>query len=291
MVTHEEVEKNRDNFLSKNKKYGELVLKSARGVKDYKKLSEKVKCNLSQASTMINELLDYHLYTKGKNGKLKKTRELIRIGVKPKNTAVKIFERHIRTRKIKKINVKFLKKEMENYILENFKIIKNPFNKELNKNLSNSDLKKALEIFFLVVDSDLKFDKLDGLGIRFYESIADYFSRSRMKRSEVINSFSSLIKNFEPYIKKLALYKTKDLEKAKLSLGKKLLRLIITFESNLDNTNENYWKNKNVKESCIRYIYPFRHIEAHESRNWEIFEMEKTIFYMFASIILINLEI
>jgi len=51
-------------------------------------------------------------------------------------------------------------------------------------NLSNSDLKKALALFFLVLDSDLKFDKLEGLALRFYESIADYFSKSRINRAK-----------------------------------------------------------------------------------------------------------
>jgi hypothetical protein len=290
MANLEEVEKHRDSFLLKNRKYGENALKCAKGVKDYNQLAERLKCHPTKASTLLNELIDYGLYFFGKDKTLKKTKEFIRVGMKPRSSITNIPEKNIRIRKVKKINVKFSKKEIENYILQNLKIIKNPFNKLLNKNLSNQDLKEAVSLLFLVLDSNLNFDRLDGLGLRFYESFAHYFSEDRTKKAEMINSFSSLIKNFEPYIKKLVLYKTKDIEKAKLSLNKELIQLVVKFESNLDNVNEDYWKNKDVTESCIRYVYPFRHIEAHEARDWDIFEMEKAIFYMFASIILINLE-
>lgn len=286
-----ELEKNRDNFLDKNPKYGKAALNVTRGVKDRYELAKKLNCHETKASTILNELVGYGLYQKDKNGVFKKTKDFIRIGERKNNVKTEELEKHVRTRKIKKINVTSLKKETENYFTQNFKEIKNPFNKESILTLSQTEIMKALEIFFTVLDSDLKFDRLNGLGIRYYESIADYFSRSRMKRAEMINSFSSLIKNFEPYIKKLVLYKTKDFDKAKPPLDKKLLTFIIRFDSNLDNFNEDYWKDKNIKEACIRYVYPFRHIEAHESRNWDIFEMEKTIYYMFASIILINLEI
>lgn len=104
------------------------------------------------------------------------------------------------------------------------------------------------------------------------------------------NAFSTLIKNFEPYIKKLVYSKTDDVKKAGLSLNQTLLKFIIKFDSDLNNSNKDYWADKRLYEACIRYVYPFRHIEAHESRNWEIFQMEKAIFYMFASIILINLR-
>ena len=100
-----------------------------------------------------------------------------------------------------------------------------------------------------------------------------------------------MIKNFEPYIKKIVFIKTKNKNKSNLSLRKELLKEIISFNSNLKKTNAEYWKNKPLLESCIRFVYPYRHIESHEARNYHLFEMEKIIFYMFSSIVLINLNL
>lgn len=286
----EKITKNRDLFLEENPKYGDLALKETRKVKDYHELSKLLKCNKCMASTLINELLDYGLYIKDKDGKLKKSKELIRIGLKPKNIENQITEKFVRVKNIKKINFKILKKEIESYIQDNFTKIKNPFNKEKFEVLSEVKLKRASDILIQVLDEELDFDDTEGLAARFYESFVNYFSNSRNKKSEVILAFSSLIKNFEPYLKKLVYKKTKDKNKARLSLGKELLQSLINFNSDLKKTDESYWKDKEICEACIRYVYPFRHMEAHEARNWDIFEMEKVVFYMFASIILINLK-
>lgn len=290
MIPLQEIENNRNNFLSKQPKYGKDALKKSKGISNYKELSEKISCPKAKASTIINQLLTYKLYEKGKNGKLKRTKELITVGLKQNKTTIEIKEKIIRTRKSRKINTNQIKKEISSYFKENFKKIKHPFNESETINLSKNKLEKSLDMFFTILDSDLKIERLDGLGIRFYESIAGYFGINRMKKSEMIVSFSSLVKNFEPYMKKLAFYKTKNIDYAKLPLGKKLIRSIMEFKENLDNSKENYWTDKSVKKSCIRYTYPFRHIEAHEARDWNVFQMEKIIFYMFSAIILTNID-
>jgi len=290
LINYEEIKSNRNSFLSNHKKHGLNALKLARGVRDYIELSERLKCNASMASTIINELLAYGLYEKNKEGKLKRTKGLIRVGISPKKIENEISERTIKTRKIRKTNSNSIRKEIENYIKSNFKKIKNPFNEQSFQNIKENNLKKSSEFLITILDSNLDFESIDGLGIRFYDAFAHYFSINRAKKEEMTNAFSTLIKNFEPYIKKLVYSKTNDIKKARISLNQTLLKFIIRFDSDLNNSNKDYWADKRLCEACIRYVYPFRHIEAHESRNWEIFQMEKAIFYMFASIILINLE-
>jgi len=168
--------------------------------------------------------------------------------------------------------------------------IKNPFNKLESQTFTETKLRESADFLIYILDENLELESIDGLGTRFYESFAGYFSGDRKKKEEMTNSFSNLIKNFEPYVKKIVYSKTKDEKKARISLNQTLLQHIITFESDLNKADENYWKDKRLIESCIRLVFPFRHIEAHEARNWEIFEMEKAVFYMFASIVLINLE-
>ena len=160
MINYEEVKANRDSFLNKNKKHGLEALKTARGVKDYKELADKLKCNTSMASTMINELLSMGLYERNKEGKLKRTKGLIRVGVTPRKTNNEIVENIVKTRKVRKSNHKIVKKEIIQFIVNNFKKIRNPFNKLETQSLTEIKLKESGEFLIQTLDANLNFESI-----------------------------------------------------------------------------------------------------------------------------------
>jgi hypothetical protein len=67
-----------------------------------------------------------------------------------------------------------------------------------------------------------------------------------------------------------------------------MIKKVISFNSKIKTADSEYWKDKEIYEACIRTIYPYRHIEAHEARDYPVFQIHRIVYYMFSSIIYIN---
>lgn len=139
------------------------------------------------------------------------------------------------------------------------------------------------------MEKDLGVIQIEGLSSRFYNSFSDFLSCSPLSKPETIAFFSNLIKCFEPYLKKVAAIKNNDVNFAVGQFDAEMVKRVIPFSSNIKTRGAEYWNDKDIHEACIRHTYPYRHIEAHEARDYPIFEIQKIIYYMFASIIYINL--
>jgi hypothetical protein len=104
----------------------------------------------------------------------------------------------------------------------------------------------------------------------------------------MIAAFSNLIGCFEPYLKKTAAIKNNDNSLALGSFDEEVIKKAVQFSSKIKTKDAEYWKDKPIHEACIRHTYPYRHIEAHEARDYPIFEIQKILYYMFSSIIYLN---
>jgi hypothetical protein len=272
-------------------KHGKAVLLAVNNKRDYKEIASQAGCNNNQSSSLLNTALTFGLITK-EEGIWRKTPEFRRLKVNQvlKEGSIDIpIEKKIRVQKIrKKTNVDMVKKDISSYFLLQFSEIPHPFSGKLQK-IKVQDLKKATECLFTNLECDGPI-RLNGLSDRFYESFSAYFSSDRIRKNEFTNNFSNMIGCFEPYVKKVTAIKTKNPEEANPSLNKDMISKVISFNSNINNNNDSYWVDKPIHEASLRVVFPYRHIESHEARSYTLFDMERVVFYLFASIIFINLN-
>lgn len=272
-------------------KGGKDVLLAVNNKRSYQDISKKTKVHDTKCSRILNTAKTFGLVIK-EGIAWKKTPEFRYINIKKtlKEKSVPVDVENIikvKSRR-KKTNTDQIKREIKEYFSDQYTHIHHPFSEQI-KNMSKADLNKASDKLFeyLEIDGPVR---LNGLANRFYESFSAYFSSNRMRKNEVINNFRNLIGCFEPYVKKVVAIKTKNPAEANPSLSKEMISKIISFTSDLNKTEDNYWTNKPIHEASIRIIFPYRHIESHEARDYTLHQMDKIIFYLFASIIFINLD-
>jgi hypothetical protein len=268
------------------------ILQHVNGKRNYLEIAKIVGVHPTKCSSILRSANNLGLLFK--NGKFyKKTPEFKAINLNRINTEAARDERSkispkVRRRK-KIVDTTEIKEAIKKYFIQNFTSVSNPFSNQ-KITIHKTELENAAEILFKYLAQDIAIDQLYGLSLRFYESFAAYFSCSRIAKAELINAFSNMIKCFEPYLKKVASIKSGDMKYAKMSLNADVVNNAMPFMSDIDRHREEYWQDKPVQEACIRFVYPFRHKEAHEARDYTPYEIEKIIFYMFASIIFINLH-
>lgn len=268
------------------------ILKKVNGKRDYKEIARILKIHPTKCSDILSKAKTFDLLIKV-NGFYKKSPEFKHINIDRtlKNEPLVLpEEKKLRIKKRKKIvNTVDIKKKITDYIHYNFKSIPHPFTPK-KQQMKDSDLKNATEKLFEYVEKNIEVAQIDGLADRFFESFTTFFSVDRVRKAELINAFSNMVKCFEPYVKKVASIKTNNPDNAKRSLDKALISLVVSFNSDIKNHKPDYWKDKPIHEASIRVVYPFRHMEAHESRDYTGFEVERVFYYMFASIVFINLN-
>ncbi|MCH7964385.1 MAG: hypothetical protein IH852_10670 [Bacteroidetes bacterium] len=272
-------------------KHGESVLRAVNNKRDYKEIAAKAQCRSNQSSSLLNKAETFGLIKKEGNV-WKKTPEFRHLQINQVLRDASLdssTEKKIKVKKrTKKTNTDHIKKDIISYFLIHFSEVPHPFSDSLEK-IDVKLLQKAAEELFNNLECDGP-KRLKGLSNRFYESFSAYFSSDRIKKSEFINNFRNLVNCFEPYVKKVAAIKTQNPEEAKPSLNKNMISKVVSFNSNLNNNTDSYWHEKPIHEASIRIIFPYRHIESHEARDYTLHEMERIIFYLFASIIFINLD-
>jgi DNA-binding Lrp family transcriptional regulator len=267
------------------------ILRYANGKRGYKDIAKLVGVHPTKCSSVLRSA--HNLGLLAKVGKFyKMTPEFKAVNLNRLNREAtgdmspKISPKVRKPKKI--VDTQEIKKVIKKYLTENFSSVSSPFS-NLKVTIHKSELEKAAEVLFQHLAHNIAIDQLDGLSLRFYESFAAYFSCSRIAKAELINAFSNMIKCFEPYLKKVAAIKSGDMKYAKMSLNAEVVKNAIPFVSDIDKHQNEYWQDKPVHEACIRFVYPFRHKEAHEARDYTSYEIEKIVFYMFASIIFVNL--
>lgn len=267
------------------------ILKKVNGKRDYKEIANILKIQPCKVSNILSKSKTFNLLIK--EGKLyKKTPELRHINIDKALKTQKIDlpgETNIKLRKKRKIiNTNEIERKILEYFNNNFQKIKHPFSNN-SISLHTSKLKRASGKLSYFLEENVGLDQLEGLKIRFFESFAAFFSADRIRKPELINSFSNLIRCFEPYVKKVAVIKTNDHQMGRKSLDQNVISSAVSFSSKVRNNKPGYWENKPIHEACIRTVYPYRHMESHEARDFPCFEIERVVYYMFASIIFINL--
>lgn len=268
------------------------VLKKANGKKSSSEIAKEVDIGADKASTILNKAHRLKIVEKISNGVFKRKINLHDIDQALKqNGSSDLIESPIRINKRqKKVSTESIKKSITKYIEDNFSKIQHPYKEGDYASISKGDLKKASTYLFTVLDSNLQIPQLEGLSLRFYNSFASYFSADRTDKSEMVSRFSNLVQCFEPYVKKVAVIKENDTENYKIPLGKDLIPKVISFTSNINKPNSSYWEGRPVPEASIRTVFPFRHKEAHEARDYPTYEIERIIHYLIASIIFINID-
>jgi hypothetical protein len=270
------------------------ILDYANGKRDYKEISKLTKIHKTKVSTILRKAFNLNLLEK-KEGLYKKTKEFKPINVKKlvKDSGINNTQQsEIKTKRKSKRNLTTvgIKKEIKEYLVNHYYIIEHPFAPDKKLKISKADIEIAAAKLFEYLDADFELEQLKTLSLRFYESFAHYWGCNRYKKDEQINAFSSLVKNFEPFVKKVAAIKSRNVSLGKKSLNNETISNAMTFTSDIDKHQEDYWKDKDIKEACIRIVYPYRHKEAHEARDYFPYQMEKIVFYMFAAIIFICLD-
>lgn len=273
-------------------KHAANILKKVNGKRNYSEIAETLKIHPTTSSHILKKAETFGLLKKNSEGLYQKSDEFKHLDIaRILRESDSEFEKETKVsiRKRKKItDYEQIKRIVTDYIYNHFEKIPHPFNDDFLK-LNKSQLDKALEVLFKVLEADCS-EKLTGLHDKFFDAFSTYFSAYRINKTEFTNSFSVLIKCFEPFVKKLAAIKSGDPTQADKSLSKELIKQVITFDSNIDKKNSDYWKDKPIHEASLRVIYPYRHIEAHEAREYTLFQMERITYYMFASIIFMNMD-
>jgi len=270
------------------------ILKKANGKLTYVELAAVTKISSTLCSTILNKACSLNLVDRVKPGLFKRKKiisgALIDSSLKKSKEIVSTAEQKIRIKKKKKvINTTRIKSELREYLQNNYYFIHHPFSDKKEK-ISKEKISKAFEVLIKNLEADLGLIQLEGLELRFYNSFSDFLSCSSLNKSESIAAFSNLIKCFEPYLKKVAALKNRDNALALRSLDEELIKKAISFTSNIKKRDEEYWKDKSIHEACIRFVYPYRHMEAHEARDYSFFQIQKIIYYFFSSIIYLNIN-
>jgi hypothetical protein len=269
-----------------------IILKKANGKRHYTEIANLVQVHPTLVSNVLSKAKTFGLVTK-KGKYYARTQEFRHIDVDKllsRTTVIPAEEKAIRTKKPKKIIATAkIKEEITDYLCENFQSIQHPYSDSKSK-LPRAHLAKAASQLFQYLEEDVAVEQLEGIAIRFYDAFAEYYSCNRMNKAELINSFSLLIKCFEPYVKKVAVVKTGDPKNGGSSLDGELISKVVSFSSIIKKSEPDYWKDKPIHEASIRTVYPFRHKEAHEARDYPSFEIERIVYYMLASLIFINLN-
>lgn len=271
------------------------ILKAIRKFKNYKDVAKIVKADESYCSTILNQA-EANGLVEEKEGAYGVYRQVpllrsIKIDSEIRKSRTSTIQPTVR-RKSKRVDFSRTKKEIYNYWISNFSKIIHPFDKTKSESLSKAQLDKAYKTFLNSLEFDAKNIRYDGLESRMLQAFVDYFNVPRTKKAELVNCFSALIKNFEPFMKKITFIKTADDKCLRGSLDENLIKTLISnFQSDIKETKDEYWKDKRLVEASFRVIYPYRHIEAHEARDYSSPEIEWITYYFWVSIILSCLEL
>ncbi len=287
MIDVEKVKSNLREVLSMHSKASE-ILKKVNGTRDYKDISQLVGVPSTTCSSILRRAAAFGLLQK--TGRTyQKTQELkyAKIDIVKKELgAPPIASPKVRLRKAD-IDLTQLKKQELEYLLSWHSNIEHPFS-DSSQALDNVSIKRCFDHMIQTLETDTGMVQLDGLAMRFHESFKNYFNARRTIAAEMTVAFKNLVGCFEPYIKQLVAIKTCDLKLARKSLSGELIKRVVQFEGDIDQHETTYWQNRPIHEACIRVVYPFRHKEAHEARRYRTYEMERVVYYLFASIILID---
>jgi len=270
------------------------ILDYANGKKHYKEIGRLTKTHETKVSTVLRKAFHLNLLEKN-NGLYKKTKEFKPIDLRKlakENAIDSTQQSEIKTKRTSKRNLttETIKKEIKEYLVNHYYIIEHPFAPDKKQKMSKVNLEKAAVKLFEYLDADSELEQLKALSIRFYTSFANYLGCDRRRKNEQINAFSSLVKNFEPFVKKVAIIKSRDISLGKKSLNAETISSAMSFTSDIDKHQDDYWKDKDIKEACVRIVYPYRHKEAHEARDYFPYQMDRIVFFMFAAIIFICLD-
>lgn len=188
----------------------------------------------------------------------------------------------------KKHNLDAIKKDMRTYLQDNFRKIPHPFNEAIVEKIELGQLSLAIDTLFGYVEKPVDDKRVEDVTSRFYEACSDYFSKSRTDKAEMTAAYGSLVHLFQPVLRKIACLKNQDTKMLGASLGNELFQAVYPpFNSDIYKKDENYWRSKDVTSATFRYIFPYRHMESHEASSYYGFEMERIVYYFFASLILI----
>jgi hypothetical protein len=265
------------------------ILKKADGKKTYNEIARIVKVHPTLCCTILNKACSYQLANKVSRGIYKRIINMGDIDAALKGKSTSITETIKVKKKKKSVNTETIKKQILEYLLSHHSIIYHPFSIDKKDKLPKEKLQKAYYVLIQNLEEDLGLVQIEGLASRFYNSFSDFLSCSTLNKSEIIASFSNLIKCFEPYLKKTAAIKNNDNSLALKSLDEDVIKKAIPFSSKIKDAKAEYWSSKDIHEACIRYVYPYRHKEAHEARDYPVFEIQRIVYYMFASIIYMNI--
>ena len=228
------------------------ILEYANGKKHYTEISKLTKIHETTVSTILQKAFILNLLEK-KKGLYKRTKEFKTINLKKlakDNEINSTQQSEIKTKRKSKRNLTTdgIKKEIKEYLINHYYIIEHPFAPDKKLKISKADLEKAAAKLFEYLDADSELDQLKTLALRFYESFANYLGCDRFKKDKQLNAFSSLVKNFEPFVKKVASIKSRNISLGKMSLNNETISSAMTFTSDIDKHQEDYWKNKDIKQ-------------------------------------------
>lgn len=270
------------------------VLRKVNGKRDYKEIAEIVGIHHTMVSSILSRAYTYQLLEKN-NGVYKRAKFFRVTGIEKI-----VREGGIAPEKKKKVAIRKrnkavddysrIKKDFKKYIKSNFQEIPHPFNSRNKEKINEEKLKEASNILVDYFGRDIGLEAVGGFEKRFYHAFAHYYSIERTRNISLANAFKSLVGCFEPFLKKAAVIRTGDEGKVRLAFGKReLFDGLIPFASKINNNKDKYWFGKPIHEACIRTVYPYRHIEAHESRGHKSYEMDRVIYFMFASFVFVAL--
>ena len=268
------------------------VLRKVDGKRDYKAIATELDIHPTQCSRLLSNASHFGLLVKD-GSKYKKSDDLKRLDVsrlireagQPGDTVRQPAVR----RTAKRTDTGLVRTQLTGYLWDSFRLIDHPFSRQSYR-MSDKTLSAAVQSFVAALDARVDIEQLRGLPIRFYDAFAGYFSVSRTNKAELLNAFRAIVGCYEPYLKKLAFLRTGDPKRANLSLSNDLLLAILPFDGNVNEARDDYWRERPITEACIRVVFPFRHKESHESRDYPTWEMERVVFYMFASLMLVHAD-
>jgi len=198
--------------------------------------------------------------------------------------------------------VEYNLKEFKEYCLHFYRELNHPYSLQKNIPVNISDLEISLDILDSVLNIESKEKSFRGLKDQFYSAFTNYLKLPRNEIGSLCNSIDKLSTLIDPFLKKVAFYFLPK-EKITIKNGKSILlwrtsqyadileALEVIKVSEIVKKEISYWERQPADLALLRGAFAARHKGVHESRIHNLEELEKIVYGVIGTYIIVCLKI
>jgi len=193
-------------------------------------------------------------------------------------------------------------RELKEYCLQFYRELNNPYSFSRKSPINVSDLETSVDILDSILDLESKEKSFRGLKDQFYSAFTSYLSLPRNQIGSLCVNIDKLSALIDPFLKKVALYFLPDC-KITIKNGNRIplwktpkyidiletLKVIKTSE--IQKTSSSYWQGKPPDLAILRDGFTARQKGVHESRIHNLEGLEKIVYSIIGTYIIVCLKI